>query len=1044
MNESRNVFQVLESKISKINYKSSDKYDQDYFKNYGLKNVDIRSYQLHGIKWLIERYEADHGCILSDEMGLGKTLQTIVFLLYVSKIRKRSPSIVICPLSVIQNWTRELKTFVPDLIVHVFMGTKEERQKLAENIKQSTFDILLTTYELVIKDPHFFGSFKWHVLVIDEAHRIKNAQSLLHTTLADLSVPFNVLLTGTPIQNNLSELYSLLSFCASKVFQPRHHDDFVKYFNLSAEENSQKLIDLLKPFILRRLKSNVLKDLPNKIELILYHDLSKIQKDLYKALLTKNRSIFGDNESASKTRLVNILMQLRKCIGHPYLFPGIEPEPFEIGEHLIEASGKLSLLDLLLNHLFKNGHKVLLFSQFTGSLDVIQDYLAYRDYTYERLDGSVRSEERFLAVNNFNKNEDTFIFLLSTKAGGVGLNLTAADTVIFYDSDFNPQNDLQAADRAHRIGQTRPVRILRLICRNSFEEVILRRAELKLKLSKTIMENNELASSLNTIIDTNTHLTDALKIGIDKLLDETNQMDYKTVDFNKLIGKTDHKGRWLDLEVENEEKKEPIVENVNEIGDDLYLFEGVDYRRHITGDDDDQKVFNSLINININENDDTATSSSRRTTASSSTQRQRRQLTDEEKEARKKKMLETKARNQRQLEEAALERAQRKRENLKEKWKNNNYHSCRISISDTEDESENKNEFYPTTTLDDDEEPVDEQNKQLNYVIGDLMKPKIGDEKNALIVHCVDDSGRWSSGGVFGSISKRSLEPEKQYILASKMHDLSLGDVHIIKLDDCGGDSEDEDDNQKQCDLYVALIVAQHRSHNGELSGIKLHALDMALKALSTKAKQLKASVHLPRIGYATQGFNWYGTEKLIKKYLSSQKIPSYVYYFKRQQTTTSKRSFNETKSEEEKHKSKTDSDGFYDGEISCCSLSVLIMFILSVFFRFAEETDEDEEPPRTKLKINLPHYFSDIHIYFHDVDQQVIERLQRFIIAFDGNIDEQIDEKKTTHIITYGDCKHDLQALQDACPTAKIASIEWLEECINKGQMVEIDFYKI
>ncbi|KAL5477821.1 hypothetical protein EMCRGX_G024669 [Ephydatia muelleri] len=243
---------------------------------------------------------------------------------------------------------------------------------------------------------------------------------------------------------------------------------------------------VLQPFLLRRVKSEVLLDLPEKSEVILYTGLSAVQKKLYKAILTKDVSAFG--ESGSKTRLMNVLVQLRKCVNHPYLFDGVEPEPFEAGEHLIEASGKLFIIDKLLAHLKSRGHRVLMFSQMTRMLDVIQDY---RGYTYERLDGSVRGEERFLAVKNFSNDPESFVFLLSTRAGGQGLNLVGADTIIFVDSDFNPQNDLQAAARAHRIGQIRPVKVIRLLGKNTVEKVILKRAYAKLELTATVIEGGQ-------------------------------------------------------------------------------------------------------------------------------------------------------------------------------------------------------------------------------------------------------------------------------------------------------------------------------------------------------------------------------------------------------------------------------------------------------------------------------------------------------------------------------------------------------------------------
>eukprot|EP00731_Ephydatia_muelleri_P023270 Em0015g853a len=308
-------------------------------------------------------------------------------------------------------------------------------------------------------------------MIIDEGHRLKNSSSVLYGILKQIKVPFHLLLTGTPVQNNLSE-------CAANLC--------TQFSNIKDEGVASMLHFVLQPFLLRRVKSEVLLDLPEKSEVILYTGLSAVQKKLYKAILTKDVSAFG--ESGSKTRLMNVLVQLRKCVNHPYLFDGVEPEPFEAGEHLIEASGKLFIIDKLLAHLKSRGHRVLMFSQMTRMLDVIQDY---RGYTYERLDGSVRGEERFLAVKNFSNDPESFVFLLSTRAGGQGLNLVGADTIIFVDSDFNPQNDLQAAARAHRIGQIRPVKVIRLLGKNTVEKVILKRAYAKLELTATVIEGGQ-------------------------------------------------------------------------------------------------------------------------------------------------------------------------------------------------------------------------------------------------------------------------------------------------------------------------------------------------------------------------------------------------------------------------------------------------------------------------------------------------------------------------------------------------------------------------
>ncbi|MBN3288763.1 CHD1L protein, partial [Polyodon spathula] len=436
--------------------------------------------------------------------------------------------------------------FAPKLSVVVCTGDKEERAELHRDLKnRSDFHILLTTYEICIRDACFLKRFDWRVLVVDEAHRLKNQNSLLHKMLSEFSVGFTLLLTGTPVQNSLQELFSLLSFIEPQVFPEHEAEGFVTSYKdvETQKERAAELHSLLQPFLLRRVKTDVAAELPKKSELVVYHGMSALQKKYYKAVLTKDLDAF-DNERGSKARLSNILIQLRKCVDHPYLFDGVEPEPFEIGDHLIEASGKLHLLDTMLSFLNDRGHRVLLFSQMTRMLDILQDYMEYRGYSYERLDGSVRGEERHLAIKNFS-SKDVFVFLLSTKAGGVGMNLTAADTVIFVDSDFNPQNDLQAAARAHRIGQKRPVKIIRLIGRDTIEEIVYRRAMSKLKLTNTVIEGGQFShrDEGDSSMAADMQLSEILKFGVDKLL-SSEESTIRDVDLGKILGKT-RNGEWV-------------------------------------------------------------------------------------------------------------------------------------------------------------------------------------------------------------------------------------------------------------------------------------------------------------------------------------------------------------------------------------------------------------------------------------------------------------------------------------------------------------------
>ncbi|MXQ98337.1 hypothetical protein E5288_WYG008749 [Bos mutus] len=415
-------------------------------------------------------------------------------------------------------------------------------------------------------------------------------------------VVFSLLLTGTPIQNSLQELYSLLSFVEPDLFSKEQVEDFVqRYQDIEKESESGKfpsykscpraseLYKLLQPFLLRRVKAEVATELPRKTEVVIYHGMSALQKKYYKAILMKDLDAF-ENEMAKKVKLQNVLSQLRKCVDHPYLFDGVEPEPFEIGDHLIEASGKLHLLDKLLAFLYSKGHRVLLFSQMTQMLDILQDYLDYRGYSYERVDGSVRGEERHLAIKNFGQ-QPIFTFLLSTRAGGVGMNLTAADTVIFFDSDFNPQNDLQAAARAHRIGQNKSVKVIRLIGRDTVEEIVYRKAASKLQLTNMIIEGGHFTlGAQKPAADADLQLSEILKFGLDKLLSSEGSTMHE-IDLKSILGETED-GHWVSdaLPTAEEGSREP-----EEGKNHMYLFEGKDYSKEPSKED--RESFEQLVNI---------------------------------------------------------------------------------------------------------------------------------------------------------------------------------------------------------------------------------------------------------------------------------------------------------------------------------------------------------------------------------------------------------------------------------------------------------------
>uniref|UniRef100_A0AAZ3SG76 Chromodomain helicase DNA binding protein 1-like n=1 Tax=Oncorhynchus tshawytscha TaxID=74940 RepID=A0AAZ3SG76_ONCTS len=777
--------------------------------------IQLRAYQLDGVQWLTQCLANQQGCILGDEMGLGKTCQTISLLLYMrGALRQDGPFLVLSPLSVMDNWRSESAITIP--VLSAFQTTVSQASRTNTTL---------------------FCRRKWKVLVVDEAHRLKNHNSLLHKILMEFSLDFRVLLTGTPIQNNLTELYSLLSFIQPSLFPTDQTEDFTSTYNQVQTQPTlaSDLQRVLQPFLLRRVKAEVAADLPMKTEILMYHGLSALQKRYYKAILMKDPYAFG-NEQGNKTRLLNILMQLRKCVDHPYLFDGVEPEPFEMGEHLIQASGKLCLLDSMLAYLHQGGHHILLFSQMTRMLDILQDYMEYRGYRYERLDGSVRGEERNLAIKNFS-SKDVFVFLLSTKAGGVGMNLTAADTVIFIDSDFNPQNDLQAAARCHRIGQTRAVKVIRLLGRDTVEEIVYSRASSKLSLTNTVIEEGRFSLlNHNHSAAAGLQLSEILKFGVDKLL-SSEESSIQAVNMGLILGQS-RDGEWLTDEAPTQTKDLPTEEEEegeSEGQNHMYYFEGRDYSREVSSED--QRTFSRLL-------EEEAGGGERRATRHNDEVR----LCD------------------RLLTSTLLDYSgsgiMRRLCCRMAWWESSGYRSLCLPSVESEEEEE-ADDLSVTST--------DSEHSAISYVLGDVTHP-YANQEDAIIVHCVDDSGRWGRGGLFTALENRSDAPCKQYELAGKMKDLELGSVLLFPVDD----KQSRLDGQDQ----VALIVAQQRARDNSLSGIHLSALEEGLQKIYRVAKTNKASVHLPRIGHSTRGFNWYGTERLIRKHLASRGVHTSMYPF--------------------------------------------------------------------------------------------------------------------------------------------------------------------
>ncbi|OON20507.1 protein, SNF2 family [Opisthorchis viverrini] len=563
-------------------------------------NNKLRDYQLEGVNWLTYCWFHHRNCILADEMGLGKTVQSVAFLLELEKAGVRGPFLVIVPLSTVANWQREFENW-SDFNVVVYHGSSISRNMIQEYeifykrrpndtaVRHDVykFHALVTTFEVLMTDIEFFGQVHWAAAVIDEAHRLKNKKCKLGEGLRYLELDHRVLLTGTPLQNNVEELFGLLNFLEPERFNCS--SSFVaEYGDLKTEEQVENLKTLLKPMMLRRLKEDVEKSLAPKEETIveasfLFYflvsrllflipisllsectycnvirpkwrlteasmwsmcvvlktqhmlttrfprslcvaertiivELTNIQKKYYRAIMERNFAFLCKGSTYSNApNLMNVMMELRKCCNHPFLIKGAEEAILEemrtqeassftfwlrklisdqpVSEEsttfhaLVYASGKLVLIHKLLPKLRANGHKVLIFSQMIRVLDILEDFLIHQRYPFERIDGRIHGPLRQEAIDRFTADPDKFVFLLCTKAGGLGINLTAADVVIIYDSDWNPQNDLQAQARCHRIGQQKMVKVYRLITRNTYEREMFDRASLKLGLDRAVLQS---------------------------------------------------------------------------------------------------------------------------------------------------------------------------------------------------------------------------------------------------------------------------------------------------------------------------------------------------------------------------------------------------------------------------------------------------------------------------------------------------------------------------------------------------------------------------
>jgi len=499
----------------------------------------LKPYQMIGLKWLLLLHEQNLSGILADEMGLGKTIQAIAFLAKLYQNGIEGPHLITVPSSTLDNWVRELKLWCPSLKVLVYYGSVEDRRYLKHDIlnEDVEFNVIVTTYNLAIgndSDRSLFRKLRLKYAVFDEGHMLKNMNSLRYRHLMAINAEHRLLLTGTPLQNNLLELISLLNFIMpsmfsnsttqlSKMFSMKSHEEQSRF---ERDRISQAKL-IMKPFILRRVKSEVLKQLPAKEEKVEFCSMSEKQQVLYQKLIKKLKA----STTGEKRELCNVMMQLRKMANHPLLHRQYytteklkamsklmlkEPTHFDadaaliqedmevmsdfelhrlcqqyssIGSYQLETnllldSGKFHHLTGLLASLKDKGNRVVLFSQFTMMLDIVEVLLKHLKHRYVRLDGSTPIADRIVLIDEFNTDPDIFVFLLSTRAGGLGINLTSANVVILHDIDCNPYNDKQAEDRCHRVGQTRTVQVIKLISKDSIEDCILQLGQKKLKLEQ--------------------------------------------------------------------------------------------------------------------------------------------------------------------------------------------------------------------------------------------------------------------------------------------------------------------------------------------------------------------------------------------------------------------------------------------------------------------------------------------------------------------------------------------------------------------------------
>ncbi|KAM6491144.1 SNF2 family N-terminal domain containing protein [Amanita muscaria] len=592
---SSSYFESLGREVEKLETKAIIPFHELYEQPASIKEAVLKDYQLYGLSYLVWMYKNGINCILGDEMGLGKTLQTLSLFAWIKEHEKGDfdPHLVVCPLSVLQSWENEVARWVPSLTALRFHGIANERTRIKEGLRRGEIElphIMLTTYETFAAEDSWIKSRRWTYCVLDEGHKIKNAATNIAGKLSGLGCLHRLILTGTPVQNNLVELWALLHWLYPNVFTPASERPFKDSFDLNKGAYDISFLnaakDLVSKIMLRRTKSTVEINVPPREEMTVFVPLTEAQRFWTYRMLTRmdtaeleeifeeGAKIQVEDETTHEGRqevlsilenqmkqeptvqnnrykkLMNLLLQLRRVCDHPYLLPNAEPETHGLGEHLVASSSKLIAIDKLLADILPKGERVLIFSQWTGMLDVLEDFLLMRSIKYARLDGSTHRPRRTLDIKLFQMEKSPYqVFMMTTKAGGLGINLTKATTVVMCDSDWNPQNDLQAIARAHRIGQTKVVKVYRLICRGSVEDQMLNRIRRKLFLSLKIMDSSNNSTSQNVSLGSS-ELLDILRKGSSALARFDDGMDL---------------GRFLDASIDDILQDSKKVEDMRNV-----------------------------------------------------------------------------------------------------------------------------------------------------------------------------------------------------------------------------------------------------------------------------------------------------------------------------------------------------------------------------------------------------------------------------------------------------------------------------------------------